>query len=199
MRITIRFATAQDAAGIQAIYAPIVRDTVTSFEMEVPSVDDMRQRIVQTVIQYPWLVGDDGGTVCGYAYAGAYRKRTAYQWSVEVSVYVHADCRRQGVGRALYTALFALLIEQGYVSAFAGATLPNPGSVGLHEAMGFQPVGVYPNVGYKMGAWHDVGWWGLALQPPPADPAPPRPISEIVGTPAWEDAMRRGEQLLAGR
>ena len=143
MASIIRLATANDAEQIQGIYAPNVLYTAIAFELEPPTVDDMRQRIVQTVQHWPWLVCEDHGEALGYAYASEYRTRPAYQWSVEVSVYVHAQVHRSGIGRALYSALFKLLTLQGFYNAYAGITLPNPGSVGLHEALGFRPIGVY--------------------------------------------------------
>ncbi len=188
----IRLATAHDADQIHAIYAPIVRDTPISFEWEPPTTDEMRQRIVQTLAYLPWLVLEHQGDVLGYVYAGKHRERTAYQWSVDVSVYIHADARRSGVGRALYTSLFAVLVMQGFYNAYAGATLPNPGSVALHESLGFQRIGVYHAVGYKAGSWHDVVWWVLALQAKPAIPQPPLALSVVRETPAWHTAVGSG-------
>ncbi|MBN1965348.1 MAG: N-acetyltransferase [Anaerolineae bacterium] len=173
MAALIRFATADDAAPVLDIYRPVVEGTPTSFETEVPTLAEMQARIATT---QPWLVCEIGGVVAGYAYAGPFRKRAAYQWSVEVSAYVHADYRRRGVGTALYTALFTLLRAHGIVNAYAGISLPNPASVRLHESVGFTPVGVYRGVGYKFGQWHDVGWWELALVEQPADPQPPVPV-----------------------
>ncbi len=160
----IRLATEDDASGCLAIYAPVVAGTVTSFEVEVPTVEEMRRRIRETLPRYPWLVFEEPEGLRGYAYAGAHRQRPAYQWSVDVSVYVSATTRREGVGRRLYTSLLALLRLQGFANAFAGVALPNDASVGLHEAMGFQPIGVYRKVGFKLGRWIDVGWWQLQLQ-----------------------------------
>jgi L-amino acid N-acyltransferase YncA len=137
---------------------------------------------------------DEG--VRGYAYAGAHRSRTAYQWSVDVSIYVGDGMQRRGVGRALYTALFGVLRGQGFYNAYAGATLPNPASVGLHEAVGFERVGVYREVGYKFGAWHDVIWWSLPLQPKAAQPAPPIPFAEFRHRPECAAALCAGEALL---
>jgi phosphinothricin acetyltransferase len=189
---TIRLATAQDANQIQAIYAPIVRETPISFEWEPPTPEVMRQRIEQTLLQFPWLVVEHHGDVLGYAYASRHRERASYQWSVDVSVYVHAAARRLGVGRAVYTSLFAALMVQGFSHAYAGATLPNPASVALHESLGFDRIGVYPGVGYKAGRWHDVIWWGLALQPKPATPEPPRALPLVRDTPAWQVALDAG-------
>lgn len=185
MTACIRLATAHDAAGVQAIYAPIVRDTVISFEMEPPTVEEMRERISSTLHTHPWLVCDDAGTIAGYAYAGAHQTRAAYQWSVNVSIYNHSDYHRRGLGRALYAALFELLRRQGIRQACAGITLPNEPSVGLHEAMGFKTVGIYSNIGYKFGAWHPVGWWQAPLAGGDDPPSPPIHLpalpSDLVG------------------
>jgi phosphinothricin acetyltransferase len=180
--LTIRTARLDDAEAIQAIYAPIVRDTAISFELEPPTVDEMRRRIAATSAGLPWLVGvDDAGAVLGYAYAGKHRERAAYQWSVDVTVHVRADCRGQGVGKALYERLFELLVAAGYCQAFAGIALPNAASVALHESIGFQPIGVYRHVGFKHGAWRDVGWWQRELQLPEHPRTLPSPPGAIVG------------------
>jgi len=173
----IRTATAADATAVQAIYAPIVRDTSISFETEPPTVVEMGQRITATLAQFPWLVAlDDEGAVCGYVYASRYAERLAYRWSATVTAYVRADQRGRGVGRALYAELLRQLTALGYCQAYAGITLPNEASVALHEAVGFVRVGVFANAGHKHGRWHDVGWWQRALQRP--DPPPePRPFS----------------------
>jgi phosphinothricin acetyltransferase len=193
---TIRLASATDAAQIQAIYAPIVNGTIISFEFEPPTVDEMRQRVENTLAALPWLVCERDHTILGYAYAGQHRSRAAYQWSADVSAYVHADARRMGVGRALYTSLFAILRLQGFYNAYAGVTLPNPASVGLHEALGFTPVGVYRNVGYKFGAWHDVGWWQRAFQDHADDPTPPLKLEEVRALAGWDMALHEGLALL---
>jgi phosphinothricin acetyltransferase len=192
MSAVIRLATAHDAEQIQAIYAPIVRDTAISFELVPPTVDEMRQRITKTLEHLPWIVCVHREEVLGYAYASAHRSRAAYQWAVDVSVYIHAATRRSGVGRAIYTSLFTLLTLQGFFNVYAGITLPNPGSVGLHEAMGFRPVGVYRAVGYKLGAWHDVGWWQRTLQNHTLSPAPPTDLQHIRTAETWETALTAG-------
>ncbi len=167
----LRVATPEDAPAITAIYAPIVASTAISFELEPPSVDEMRGRILATLARLPWLVSeDDSGAVNGYAYAGTHRERPAYQWSVDVTAYVREDARGNGVGKRLYGVLCEELARLGYFQAFAGIALPNRASVALHEALGFHPLGVYRSVGFKLGAWHDVGWWQKTLREP-ADPA----------------------------
>jgi L-amino acid N-acyltransferase YncA len=193
----IRLATERDAQQIAAIYAPIVSDTIISFEFVPPTAVEMRRRIEATLKRYPWLVCErQGGRLLGYAYAGAHGSRAAYQWSVDVSVYVHEEARRRGVGRALYASLFAALELQGFYNAYAGATLPNPASVGLHESVGFRPVGVYRGVGYKLGAWHDVGWWQLPIRERVANPDPPAELPSVVGSEEWDAALRHGLPLL---
>jgi phosphinothricin acetyltransferase len=171
--VEIRFAQPDDAAGVAAIYAPNVSNGVISFEAEAPSAEQMRERICSTLAQTPWLVGERGGVLLGYAYASPHSERAAYQWSLNVSVYVAANCRRQGIGRALYGSLFELVRLAGYYAVHAGVSLPNPASVGLHESLGFVPVGIYRAVGFKFGAWHDVGWWQLELRPRAGVPRAP--------------------------
>jgi L-amino acid N-acyltransferase YncA len=179
MTLSIRVATADDADAVAAIYAPIVASTAISFELQPPTVADMRARIAATIERFPWLVCvDDAGRVSGYAYAGRHRERPAYRWAVDTTVYVRDDARRRGVGRALYEDLVVRLVDLGYFQAFAGITLPNAASVGLHEALGFEPIGVYRNVGFKMGAWHDVGWWQRSLRPL-ASPSEPKCFSAL--------------------
>jgi L-amino acid N-acyltransferase YncA len=182
---TIRLARAGDAAQVQAIYAPIVAGTAISFEEDPPDVAEVRRRLLATLTRLPWLVWEQAGELLGYAYAGPHRERAAYRWSVEVSAYVAAGARRGGVGRGLYRSLLALLAAQGFASALAGITLPNPASVGLHEALGFTPVGVYRAVGFKLGAWHDVGWWQrrlreLAVPPAAATELPAMPAERVA-------------------
>jgi L-amino acid N-acyltransferase YncA len=181
----IRYASPEDALAVHAIYAPFVRATVISFELEPPSADEMRARIAATLEMHPWLVFERAGKIAGYAYASRHRDRLAYQWAVDVSCYVDPAAQRQGIGRRLYLALFDVLRAQGFCNAYAGIALPNAGSVGLHEAVGFTPVGVYRRVGYKLGAWHDVGWWALVLGDLPAVPAAPIGLAELL-------ARRRG-------
>ncbi|MEQ8708438.1 MAG: N-acetyltransferase family protein [Rhodospirillales bacterium] len=164
MTPVIRDATPEDAAQIAAIYAPVVRDTVISFEISPPSDTEIAQRIIDTLKTFPWLVAADGGVITGYAYASQHRTRAAYRWSVDVTVYMHPDYHRRGIASALYRHLFTILAEQNYHAAFSGITLPNAGSVGLHETLGFEPVGIYREVGFKMGSWQDVGWWRKPLR-----------------------------------
>lgn len=189
----IRLARSGDAAEVAAIYAPFVTGSATSFEYSPPDSAEMAARIASALAYAPYLVFEAGGEVLGFAYASKHRERAAYQWSVDVSVYIHDRARRRGVGRALYTSLIALLRLQGFYTAHAGISLPNPASVGLHEALGFQPVGVYRSVGFKRGAWHDVGWWQLPLRERTGTPDPPRSITEAQADPEWRRALAAGE------
>lgn len=177
----VRLATVADAEGILAIYAPIVRETAISFEVEPPSLEQMQARIQDTLERLPWLVYEAAGEVAGYAYASRHRERPAYQWSADTSVYVAAQARGKGLGRQLYAPLLGILKDLGYYSALAGIALPNAASVGLHEAMGFRIVGIYRSIGYKLGAWHDVGWWQCKLQDYGASPQPPRRLADDDG------------------
>jgi L-amino acid N-acyltransferase YncA len=173
MGTSIRSVEPADVHALQAIYAPSVSDNATSFETVVPDLVEIRRRIDARRERYPWLVCEADRAVVGYAYASAHQARQAYQWSVDVSVYVDRGCHRRGVGRALYLALFDLLRRQRFVNAYAGITLPNAASVGLHESLGFEPVGVYKRVGFKFDRWHDVAWLHLRLGENPAPPADP--------------------------
>lgn len=178
----IRLADEHDGAAVHAIYAPFVRDTTISFELDVPTVEQMSRRITETTAHHPWLVDvdDETGVVHGYAYASTHRTRAAYRWAVEVSVYVGRDAARRGIGRALYEALFRVLVRQGFVNAYAGIALPNEASIGFHRALGFEPIGVYRNVGYKHGAWRDVAWFGRSLAAPTEPPPTLRALDEVL-------------------
>ena len=173
----LRAATPADAAAIAGIYAPFVTASAVSFETEPPDADAMRARIEAGGGLYPWLVSEADGALVGYASATAFRPRPAYRFAVETSIYLRAEASGQGLGRALYAPLLAALEAQGFTQAIAAITLPNEASVRLHERLGFARAGTYRQVGWKLGAWHDVGLWQrpLATSPdPPAEPSPPR-------------------------
>ena len=193
----IRPVESHDAAAVAAIYAPNVTHGVASFELMPPDAVEMGARIAATTTTYPWLVCDvPGRGVAGYVYATAFNPRAAYQWSAAVTVYVDGSFHRAGIGRALYTSLFAALRLQGFYNIYGGITLPNDGSVGLHEAMGFRPVALYQEVGYKFGRWWDVGWWQLELQPKPDAPADPLKPGAARELPGWQAALAAGLPLL---
>ena len=154
----IRDATEDDAEACAAIYAPYVIDTAITFEYEPPSAAEMARRIAAAQRTHAWLVLEEAGRVVGYAYAGPFKERAAYRWSAEVSVYLESGRRRGGNGRLLYEALFARLAERGFRTLVAVMTLPNEASEGLHQALGFEPVGTFRRVGWKHGQWRDVAW-----------------------------------------
>jgi L-amino acid N-acyltransferase YncA len=192
MSITIRVAELDDAGQVLEIYAPFCAATPVSFETEVPSVEEMRGRITKTLEFFPWLIAEDAGRVVGYACASRHRERAAYRWSADVSVYVREGERGKGVGRALYHPLFAILRLQGICNVLAGISLPNDASVALHEAMGLRPLGVYESIGYKCGAWHDVGWWQFSLRPHDGPPEEP------IAFPAIREGEARARAMAAG-
>jgi phosphinothricin acetyltransferase len=185
-------ATPGDAAAVAAIYAPYCEGSAVSFEQVAPTPQEMAGRIATVNAHRPWIVLEDDGAVAGYAYATPHNERWAYRWSVNTAIYIARSHHRRGAGRALYATLFELLRNLGYYRAVAGITLPNSASVGLHEAMGFELVGVYRDIGYKLGAWRDVAWYQASLQPIALEPLQPRAIATLHGTAEWDDAVRRG-------
>lgn len=160
MTLDIRPAEAADAAACAAIYAPFVTDSWISFETDPPGPGEMARRIADYGASHGWLVAQTpDGQIAGYAYGSPHRARAAYATSADVAIYVDPAFARRGVGKALYGALLPLLKDRGCHAAFAGIALPGAASIALHEAMGFTPVGIYREVGWKLGGWRDVGWW----------------------------------------
>jgi len=167
----------RDSGRIAEIYRPAVEGNFISFEEVPPHAAKMARRMQAVLARLPWLVAEsDDGRVVGYAYASPHRERAAYRWSVDISVYVDAGWHRRGVGRALYGELLDILRRQGYVNVYAGVGLPNPASVALHESIGMRRIGVYERVGYKLGQWRDVAWFGMRLAEPKSSGQPPEPI-----------------------
>ena len=185
----VRDATVEDAAACAGIYAPYVRDTVISFELEPPTVAQMAARIEGGLARHAWLVLEDDGRVVGYAYGSTFNARAAYDWTTSVSVYVEPGRRRTGAGRVLYTALLDRLAARGYRTALAGIARPNDASVGLHTALGVELVGTYRRVGWKLGRWNDVARYQRPLGDPTDDPPPERP-GGTVDTAACERDTR---------
>jgi L-amino acid N-acyltransferase YncA len=170
---------ARDAGGCLAIYAPYVVDSAASFEEERPTLEEFRSRIETLSRTHAYLVAEDDERIAGYVYACPHRNRPGYRWTVEASIYVDPEYQRRGLGRALYTPLLELIARQGYRIALAAVRVPNPGSVSLHTALGFEPVGTFRRIGWTAGAWQDVMWLSKALGPEtldtaaPPDPGPP--------------------------
>jgi phosphinothricin acetyltransferase len=181
----VRTAEEADGEAIAAIYAPYVQNTPISFETEPPTPEVMAARIARTLETHPWFVAEYDGKVVGYAYAGKHRERAAYRWTVDTTIYVDAVAHRRGIGQALYRALLNTLRQQAFRSAFAEIVLPNPGSIRLHEAVGFRSVGVHKNIGFKLGRWHDIGYWCLGLAEAVPSPCEPIPFAAFRRTPAF--------------
>ncbi|MBS1919393.1 MAG: N-acetyltransferase [Bacteroidetes bacterium] len=175
----IRLATPLDAQDILNIYAPYIRNTSFTFETEIPSLSDFANRINDYLKQWPWLVCEINGMIAGYAYGGKYRERTAYQWCVESSIYIHDDFQKNGIGKTLYDVLIEILNRQGFRNVYAVINLPNEKSVAFHESLGFTYFAIYEKVGYKLGKWKNVGWWQLSINEYGDEPKPPITFSEL--------------------
>ena len=171
--IKLRTATVNDAPMLSKIYEYYVKNTTISFEYDAPSASEFAERIEHKLEKYPFIVAEENGKAVGYAYASEYRERRAYDHSVELSIYVDRDEHHCGIGTALYTALFALLKEQNFASAYSCITIPNSPSVCFHEDMGFSLIGYFHRAGFKHGSWLDVSWY----ERPISDySTPPQPI-----------------------
>lgn len=188
----LRLATPADGDAIAAIYGPYVTGTAISFELMPPDGAEMAARIARTIERTPWVVAEVAGAVRAYAYAGRFRDRPAYDWSAESAVYVDGAMRGAGLGRAVMTALLGILRLQGFHLAVAGITPPNPGSVALHRALGFERVGLFEGVGWKGGAWQGVEFFQLELAPRTAGlvPEPIRSLPALAGTAELAAALR---------
>ncbi len=177
MPLLVRSAIGADAAACAEIYRRYVLDTVITFETEPPTMQEMAARIAAARVTHEWLVFEVDGDLAGYAYAHQFNSRSAYQWSVETSIYVARDRLRLGGGRMLYAELLSRLATRGFRRAFAGIAQPNETSNRFHEAFGFRPVGRFQRVGWKLGAWHDVQWWQLDLVATDDEVDPPAEIA----------------------
>ena len=160
----LRFAVPDDAEALRAIYAQYI-DTSVTFEYELPTAEEFRRRIEDISAEYPYLVWEEDGVPLGYAYAHRFHERAAYQWSIELSIYLAPDARGKGLGRKLYAALIDLIRLQGARTAYGRVTHPNEPSESFHRAMGFREAGVIHNAGWKNGAWHDVTTFELPIAP----------------------------------
>jgi L-amino acid N-acyltransferase YncA len=172
----IRLARESDGTRLSAIFAPYVNETAISFATVPPTGTEFAEKVALTLPEFPFLVLEEEGTVTAYAYASAHRSLASYRWCCEVSVYAERGGTRRGKASRLYGALLPLLRAQRFHHAYAGITLPNEASVALHEKFGFRYFARYASIGFKQGAWRDVGWWDLTLQPTYPTP-PPEPLS----------------------
>lgn len=176
----IRLAKTEDAKDMLEIYGPIVLETATSFEVDIPSSNEFEQRILTYGQKAPWLVAEIGGKVVGYAYATDHRSRKAYQWNQEVTVYVHHDFRKQGIARKLYLLLLDMLQFMGFCKAIAVITLPNDASIGFHRSLGFRHIGEMKNIGFKLGKWHSTSWWDIDLHEGNQPPRQIQPLADVI-------------------
>lgn len=174
----IRFAAPADSRALLKIYAQYINTPVT-FECTLPTEPEFRARIAEIQTVYPYLVCHEGGRIIGYAYAHRQMARAAYQWNAELSVYLDEGYTSRGLGRALYGSLIEILKMQGIKTVYAGVTVPNQKSEGLHAALGFRRLGVYRNTGYKCGAWHDVAWFEKQIAPYNTEPSPVLPVHRL--------------------
>ncbi|MEO6359855.1 MAG: N-acetyltransferase family protein [Sphingomicrobium sp.] len=178
MAVLIRLARADDAPAIGAVYTPYVQSTRITFEEQPPDTDEIVRRMANPI--HPWLVMVDGGTILGYASTSPMRARAAYRWSVETGVYLRTDAQGRGFGRQLLASHLDLLTRQGFVAAFATIGMPNPASVGLHQALGFNLIGIERGCGFKLGEWADVGRWQKDLAAREQKPSEPLPFADMV-------------------
>lgn len=191
-KIKIRTAHQDDAGAILEIYSPYILHTPVSFETDIPSLEEFRQRMAYYQEKLPWLVCEIGNDIAGYAYATDHRQRKAYECTKELSVYVHPGFRQRGVATGLYTTLIDILKHQGVTNLLAGIALPNPESVGFHEGFGFRLVGIYHKVGFKLGRYHDAGWWELQTGTDNISPLDIKPAGSIIDTEHWHQAITKG-------
>ncbi len=166
----IRAAKPEDAARLLDIYAPYVNNTAITFEYEVPTVEEFRNRMAHTMEKYPYLLLQQGEEIMGYAYASAFKGRSAYDWAVETSIYVKEGTHGKGIGKKLYAALEAILAAQHIINVNACIAYPNPESIAFHEKCGYKTVAHFTKCGYKLGKWYDMIWMEKMLGPHPEKP-----------------------------
>lgn len=194
--VKIRLAIPEDGETLLNIYKWYIENTAITFETEVPSAEAFGQRIENTLTRYPWLVCEVDGAVAGYAYASKHRERAAYQWSADFSIYVNEKYHRRHIAKALYQVLEEVLKLQGYYTVYAGVTTPNPKSDAFHTAFGFDIVGVFENVGYKLGEWRGVKWFKHTLTDYQKEPLPPKTFPEVKDSGVFEEILRAAEELI---
>lgn len=184
---TIRPAAPEDAAALLTIYAPYVEKTAVTFEYDVPTPEDFAGRIARTLARYPYLAAESAGQLLGYAYAGPFKDRPAYDWAVETTVYVRRDLRRRGLGRALYAALERCLGAQGVLNLNACIACPEQedkyltrDSVDFHSRLGYRLVGEFSRCGCKFGRWYNMVWMEKHIGPHTENPSPVRPFPDVL-------------------
>ncbi|NLL76892.1 MAG: N-acetyltransferase [Clostridiales bacterium] len=179
-KMIIRIAKKEDAKQLLAIYAPYVTNTAITFEYEIPSEEEFRNRIIRTLEKYPYLVLEQEKEILGYAYASAFKGRPAYDWAVETSIYVKEGVHGKGIGKKLYTALEEILKKQHIINMNACIAYPNPESIVFHEKSGYKTVAHFTKCGYKLGKWYDMIWMEKMLGPHPESPQPVLSIRDVM-------------------
>jgi L-amino acid N-acyltransferase YncA len=185
----IRTATVADAEKLLAVYAPYILHTANTFEYDVPSLQAFEEKVEKITAKYPWLLCERNGELLGYAYGSTHRERTAYQWCAESTVYLAEKHHRKGVARVLYAALFDMMKLQGYYSIYASILSTNTASVAFHRAVGFEDIGLFKNIGYKLGEWHSNIWMQYFLQAHKPEPHTPTPAPELMDTSAFKQIL----------
>ena len=187
MEITIRTACPEDAGQIRDIYAHYVLHTAVTYEYEVPSLKEMRDRIEHTLRKYPYIAAEEKGEILGYAYAGPFKQRAAYDWGVETSIYVSKDARGRGIGKRLLDSLEEALRRQNILNANACIAVPGDkedqyltfDSVHFHEKMGYQTVGTFHSCACKFDRWYNMIWMEKMLGRHTVPPAPVIPFPDL--------------------
>ncbi|MBC7778330.1 MAG: N-acetyltransferase [Phycisphaerae bacterium] len=195
-KLSIRLGRKEDAKGVLAIYKHYVIHTAITFEYEVPSIEEMENRIINILKKYPYLVCEDDDKIVGYAYASDFRHRAAYQWSPESAIYLSNAIQGKGIGKILYQTLFDVLRFQGFYNVFAGVALPNEASIKLHLKLAFEEIGDYKNIGYKHGKWHTTKWFQLALKDYGVDPETPELIEDVKDSKAFYEILNIANKQL---
>lgn len=194
---SIRLITPADAEEVLKVYQPYVETTAITFEYELPTVAEFRNRIDTITPQYPWLVCESDNRIVGYAYAHKHRDRTAYQWSPESTIYLSEGYHGLGIARVLYETLFAILRLQGFVNVYAGVLSSNTNSCRFHKSVGFEEIGLFKNIGFKFGEWHGTYWYQLHLIEHPENPPLPKMLNEIIETTPFIDLMKSANGRIA--
>jgi phosphinothricin acetyltransferase len=192
----IRIASTKDTASILEIYEPFITDTSITFEFDVPTESDFKERISNIQKKYPWIVCEIDGNIAGYAYASSYNERAAYDWSVDLSIYINPSYQKKKIGKSLYYALLEILKLQGFCNAVSLVTVPNENSEKLHKSFGFKEIGVFENIGFKFEEWKDVRWLGLKIQEYPECPLKPKRVDEIKDTSEFKNIIKKAENII---
>lgn len=189
----IRFIRDSDHEGVLAVYAPYVLHTAITFEYEVPTLEEFSSRVRTISKHYPYLVCECDGQIVAYCYGSIHRVKTAYQWSVESTIYISEVYHHRGIADAMYRCLFEILKLQGFVNVYAGISVPDGKSDKFHSKFGFKYLGCFPKIGFKHGKWHDLKWYEYNLEEHRDDMAAPTPIIDIQYSGEVSDLIHRAQ------